>query len=91
EAKAEGLDGEAGTRLREERRRLEERYAAEAEAVVGRAAAWDRVVDEAGDRGPLLEWFKQRLATRAYLRTVIDDLSDALGERQDQHVSHRRH
>ena len=91
EAKAEGLDGEAGTRLREERRRLEERYAAEAEAVVGRAAAWDRLVDEAGDRRPLLEWFKQRLATRAYLRTVIDDLSDALGERQDQHVSHRRH
>ena len=91
EAKAEGLDGEAGTRLREERRRLEERYAAEAEAVVGRAAAWDRLVDEAGDRRPLLEWFKQRLAARAYLRTVIDDLSDALGERQDQHVSHRRH
>ena len=40
---------------------------------------------------PLLEWFKQRLATRAYLRTVIDDLSDALGEREESHVSHRRH
>jgi molecular chaperone HscB len=91
EAKAEGLSGEAGTRLREERRRLEERYAAEAMAVVGRTTEWDRLVDEGGDRRPLLEWFKQRLATRAYLRTVIDDLSDALGEREDQHVSHRRH
>jgi molecular chaperone HscB len=91
EAKAEGLGGEAGTRLREERRRLEERHAAEAAAVVARSAAWDRLVDEGGDRRPLLEWFKQRLATRAYLRTVIDDLSDALGEREDHHVSHRRH
>ena len=91
EAKAEGLGGDAGPRLREERRRLEERYAAEATAVVGRTAEWDRLVDEGGDRRPLLEWFKQRLATRAYLRTVIDDLSDALGEREDQHVSYRRH
>jgi len=91
EARAEGLGGEAGTRLREERRRLEERSAAEAAALIARTAEWDRLVDEGGDRRPLLEWFKQRLATRAYLRTVIDDLSDALGEREDQHVSHRRH
>jgi molecular chaperone HscB len=91
EAKAEGLGGDAGTRLREERRRLEERYAAEAATLIARTAEWDRLVDEGGDRRPLLEWFKQRLATRAYLRTVIDDLSDALGEREDQHVSYRRH
>lgn len=90
EAKAAGLGGEADSRLRTERRRLEERYAAEAMAVVARSAEWDRLVDEGGDRRPLLEWFKQRLATRAYLRTVIDDLSDALGGRED-HVSHRRH
>ena len=90
-AQGENLGGDAGTRLREERRRLEERYAAEATAVVGRTAEWDRLVDEGGDRRPLLEWFKQRLATRAYLRTVIGDLSDALGEREDQHVSYRRH
>jgi molecular chaperone HscB len=90
-APAGGLTGEAGTRLREERRRLEERYAVEAAAIVARSTDWDRLVDERGDRRPLLEWFKQRLATRAYLRTVIDDLSDALGEREDQHVSHRRH
>jgi molecular chaperone HscB len=91
EAKAEGLGGEAAARLREERRRLEERYGAEGEAIVARSGDWDRLVDEGGDRQGLLEWFKQRLATRAYLRTVIDDLSDALGEREDPHVSHRRH
>ena len=91
EAKAEGLGGEAAERLRGERRRLEERYAAEAEAIVARSGEWDRLVDEGGDRKALLEWFKQRLATRAYFRTVIDDLSDALGESEESHVPHRRH
>jgi molecular chaperone HscB len=91
EAKAEGLGGDAAGRLREERGRLEARYVSEAEAVVGRFPDWDRLIDSGGDRKALLEWFKQRLATRAYLRTVIDDLSDALGEREDAHVSHRRH
>jgi molecular chaperone HscB len=91
EAKAEGMGGEAAGRLREERARLDARYAAEAEAIVARGAEWDRLVEEGGDRKALLEWFKQRLAIRAYLRTVIDDLSDALGEREESHVSHRRH
>lgn len=91
EAKAAGMAGEGVARLRDERARLEERYGAEAEAIVARAAEWDRLVDEGGDRQELLEWFKQRLATRAYLRTVIDDLSEALGEREESHVSHRRH
>jgi molecular chaperone HscB len=91
EAKAAGLDGEAAGRLREERGRLEVRREAEADAIVARLAEWDRVVDDGGDRRPLLEWFKHRLATRAYLRTVIDDLSDALGDREEGHVSHRRH
>ncbi len=91
EAKVEGLGGDAAARLREERGRLEARHAAEAEAVVARFPEWDRLVDGRGDRKTLLEWFKQRLATRAYLRTVIDDLSDALGEREEDHVSHRRH
>ena len=91
EARAAGRTGEGADRGREERARLEARYAAEAEAIAGRAAEWDRLVDGGGDRKPLLEWFKQRLATRAYLRTVIDDLSDALGEREEDHVPHRRH
>ena len=91
EAKAEGMSAAAAERLREERARLEERHAAEADAIVGRAEEWDRLMDDGGDRKPLLEWFKERLATRAYLRTVIDDLTDALGEREESHVSHRRH
>lgn len=91
EAKAEGVGAEAAVRLRQERARLQERHAAEAAAVVERAEEWDRLVDEGGDRTALREWFKQRLATRAYLRTVIDDLSEALGEREEDHVSHRRH
>jgi molecular chaperone HscB len=91
EAKAEGMSPAAGERLREERVQLEARYAAEADAIVGRAREWDRLVEEGGDRKPLVEWFKQRLATRAYLRTVIDDLTEALGEREESHVSHRRH
>ena len=91
EARAAGMAGEGADRVREEGARLEARYAAEAEAIAGRAAEWDRLVDGGGDRKPLLEWFKQRLATRAYLRTVIDDLSDALGEREEDHVPNRRH
>ena len=91
EAKAEGMAGEAAEPLREERARLEARYAAEEEAIVGRGAEWDRLVDEGRDRTALVEWFKQRLAVRAYLRTVIDDLNDALGAREGSHVSHRRH
>ena len=91
EAKAAGMTGAVASRLREERARLEERYGAEADAIVARGPEWDRLMDEGGDRKALLEWFKQRLATRAYLRTVIDDLSEALGEREESHVSHRRH
>ena len=90
-AQGENLAGEAGTRLREERRRLEERYAAEAATIVARSAEWDRLVDEGGDRRPLLEWFKQRLATRAYLRTVIDDLSRRPWESVNTTVSIVRH
>ncbi len=51
EARAEGLAGDAGTRLREERGRLEQRYAAEAAAIVDRAAEWDRLVDEGAIAG----------------------------------------
>ena len=91
EAKSEGLTTEAAARLRTERDRLEARRRAEEAAVTEGAAEWDSAVDRGADRQPLVDRFKQRLAARAYLRTVIDDLSDALGEREDQHVSHRRH
>ena len=91
EARGGGLDGPARERLRGERERLAARRQAEEDALVGRAAEWDAAADAGGDRQTLLTWFKERLAARAYLRTVIDDLSDALGEDQEQHVSHRRH
>lgn len=91
EARAGDLDGPARERLRGERERLAARRQAEEDALVGRAAEWDAALDAGGDRQALLTWFKERLAARAYLRTVIDDLSDALGEDQAQHVSHRRH
>lgn len=91
EARAGELDGPARERLRGERERLAARRQAEEDALVGRAAEWDAALDAGGDRQALLTWFKERLAARAYLRTVIDDLSDALGEDQAQHVSHRRH
>jgi molecular chaperone HscB len=91
EAKTSGLHEAARARLAEERERLRARQAAEEGALLALFPEWDRAVDADGDRKPLLEEFKKRLATRAYLRTVIDDLGDALGEDQDTHVSHRRH
>jgi len=91
QAKASGLDAEASRRLVGEREELIKRQAAGEAAVIDRFAEWDRVIDAGGDTSPLLAWFKQALAARAYLRTVIDDLDEALGEDQDSHVSHRRH
>ena len=91
EAKDAGLDEAARERLRLDRGRLFDRRAATEAAIVARGAEWDTAVDQGADRAALLTWFKDALATRAYLRTVIDDLSQALGEDQDAHVSHRRH
>lgn len=91
EARSGGLDEAARARLRAERERLVVRKRAEEEALLSRTGEWDAALQAGGDRAALLGWFKQRLATRAYLRTVIDDLNEALGEDQDQHVSHRRH
>jgi len=91
EAKSEGLTAEAAERLRTERDRLEARRRAEETAVTEGAAEWDSAVDRGADRQPLVDRFKQRLAARAYLSTVIDDLSQALGEDAETHVAHRRH
>ena len=90
EAKASEPTEEMAAQLREERQRLQERYQAEADALVAAASEWDAVIDAGGERRGLLERFKQRLAVRAYLRTVIDDLTQALGE-DDGRVAHRRH
>src|SRR6266853_1459891 len=89
EAKAAGLTDETTGRLRAERERLEDRRRAEEDALIATHAEWDAAVDAGADRRPLLARFKQRLAARAYLRTVIDDLTQALGEDEGSHVAHR--
>lgn len=89
EARATGLDAAARERLDAERHRLQERWEGEERATLARFAEWDAAGE--AERRALGEWFKQRLATRAYLRTVIDDLSQALGEAEESHVAHRRH
>ena len=91
EAKTSGLGDGARARLSAERQRLIERRRATETEIGARSAEWDAALDQGGDRAPLLAWFKAALATRAYLSTVIDDLSEALGEDQDAHVTHRRH
>jgi molecular chaperone HscB len=91
EAKAGGLTPDTSERLKAERSRLEERRAAEETALIAGAADWDSTVDAGGDRAALVNRFKEHLAARAYLRTVIDDLSQALGEDAETHVAHRRH
>jgi len=91
EVKAAGVTDETAGRLRAERQRLEDRRKAEESTLIAGQAEWDEVVDAGGDRKPLIERFKHHLAARAYLRTVIDDLTQALGEDEGSHVAHRRH
>jgi molecular chaperone HscB len=91
EARSSELTEETAERLRAERQRLQERYQAEEDALVAAAPEWDAAVDAGEERKPLLERFKQRLAARAYLRTVIDDLTQVIGEDGGRHVTHRRH
>ena len=90
EAKAGGLADDTRLRLLEQRERLLARYRDEEARLAGPlAAAWDRAAG-ASERQAILASFKEVLATRAYLRTVIDDLGQALGE-GDEIVAHHRH
>lgn len=93
EARATGsLDAGRRRTLDEQRERLLRRLGDEEARLTGPLIAqWDAA--EAGDRARTLEAFKQGLATRAYLRTVVDDLSQALGETEGtgEHVAHHRH
>jgi molecular chaperone HscB len=91
EAKAGGLDEATRRRLREEQARLAERRTAEEASLLVLGREWDIMVGGDGDRKGLLDRMKQALAARAYLNTVINDLSDALGEEAYRNVSHRRH
>jgi molecular chaperone HscB len=64
-----------------------------AEAEAGIAGPLSRAWDAAplAERPAALEALKDALATRAYLRTVVDDLGAALGEgTEESHVAHRR-
>ena len=89
EAHAAGLGVAEQARLASERDRLLERRRGEESAIAGRFGEWDRAPER--ERAAIVEWFKARLAARAYLGTVIQDLSEALGEETETHVAHRRH
>jgi molecular chaperone HscB len=94
EAKASNRSEELGPGAREtltaQRDRLLARYRDEEARLRGPLSeAWDAA--EAAERSQTLARFKEALATRAYLRTVIDDIDQALGEAGEGHVSHRRH
>lgn len=98
-ARASGLDAETRTRLGQERGRLSARRAAEEAKLLDVGREWDALVDASGRlprerdrlRVQLLDRMKEILAARAYLTTVINDLSAALGEETRTNVSHRRH
>ena len=85
-----GLDAGAKETLVGQRDRLRERYEQEESRLRGPLSqAWDAAAP--GERAGALKAFKESLAVRAYLRTVIDDIDEALGTSQEGHVSHRRH
>jgi molecular chaperone HscB len=90
EARMGGLDDAARAVLAEQRARLAERQTAEEQRITGAlSAAWDAA--SAGERPTLIAAFKEALARRAYLRTVVDDLTEALAGSGEGHVAHRRH
>jgi molecular chaperone HscB len=94
EAKAAEPGGELAAGAREtlgaQRQRLLARHQAEEARLSGPLSqAWDSAGP--AERAGVLGKFKEALATRAYLRTVIDDIDEALGEAREGHVSHRRH
>jgi len=91
QARAVSLDDATRASLMAQRQALAARQAdAEAHVVGPLSQAWDAAAP--GDRPRALAALKEALATRAYLRTVIDDLGNALGEgHEETHVAHRRH
>jgi molecular chaperone HscB len=97
EARSGALDDTTRATLLAQRERLVERRAAEEARITGAlSAAWDAA--GLAERPQILASFKDALATRAYLRTVIDDLGEALGDADagqgpvgEGHVTHHRH
>jgi molecular chaperone HscB len=89
EARSGGLDDATRATLETKRERLVTRRAAEEDRITGElSAAWDAAA--AADRAKVLAAFKEALATRAYLRTVIGDLGEALDGAEEGHVTHHR-
>jgi len=87
---SDGLEPGARAALAGQRDRLQARSRDEEARLRGPLSeAWD--AGDSVDRSRALAGFKEALATRAYLRTVIDDIDQALGEAGEGHVSHRRH
>jgi molecular chaperone HscB len=85
EAKTGALDDTARGTLSRQRDRLRARQADEEARLAGPLSqAWDAA---AADRAAVLRAFKESLATRAYLRTVIADLDEALVECEPQDVA----
>jgi molecular chaperone HscB len=90
DARSRGLDDAARDTLTAQRERLLERRAAEEGRISGElSAAWDAAA--AADKPTLLAAFNEALATRAYLRTVIDDLAAVLSATGEGHATHHRH
>jgi molecular chaperone HscB len=90
DARSGGLDDATRATLETQRERLVTRRAAEEDRITGElSAAWDAAA--AADRAKVLAAFKEALATRAYLRTVIGDLGEALDGAEEGHVTHHRH
>lgn len=89
EAKAGGLDASGRAALAARRDRLLVRYREEERRLRETLSpAWDGAAP--AERPRLLAAFKEGLATRAYLKTVIDDLDAALTGEQDTNVAHHR-
>ena len=90
EARSGVLDEATRATLTEQRDALRSRMTDAERRLTGPLSqAWDGAAP--ADRSAALGALKEALATRAYLRTVIDDLSAALGEGSEEtHVANRR-
>lgn len=90
DAQAGSLDDATRASLAAQRQALADRQADTEARIVGPLSrAWDAAAADA--RPAALAALRQALATRAYLRTVIEDLGAALGEgHEETHVAHRR-
>ena len=90
DARNGALDEDRRSVLREQRVALEARYRDEEARLGGPLSReWDLAPE--AERPRILAACADALATRAYLRTVIDDLAKVLDEEQETHVTHHRH